>query len=116
MALDDEGRRLLVGARSPAALLVYDTESGNVAARLPIGADTDDIFFDAERKRVYVICGAGRIDVFRQQDADHYAHEGTVKTAPRARTGLFVPEQRRLYVAAPATGTSPARIFVYGVR
>jgi len=116
MALDEQGRRLFVGARSPALMLVYDVDSGKAVAKLPIGGDTDDIFFDAARKRVYVICGEGRIDVFRQESADRYAHESAVQTAPRARTGLFVPEDRRLYVAAPAEGTSPARVLVYEVR
>lgn len=116
MTLDEAGRRLFVGARSPALMLVYDTDSGKVVAKVPIGGDTDDLFFDAERKRVYVICGEGRVDVFRQDDADHYSQIGTVKTAPRARTGLFVPEEGRLYVAAPALDDTPARIFVYRVR
>src|SRR5438874_5174781 len=101
MALDEEGRRLFVGARAPALMLVYDIDSGKVVAKLPIGGDTDDIFFDAARKRVYVICGEGRVDVFLQEGADRYAHQGSVKTAPRARTGLFVPEDGKLYVAAP---------------
>jgi DNA-binding beta-propeller fold protein YncE len=116
MTLDEAGRRLFVGARSPAVMLVYDTDSGKVVAKAPIGGDTDDLFFDAERKRVYVICGEGRVDVFRQDDADHYSQIGTVKTAPRARTGLFVPEDGRLYVAAPAVDSAPARILVYRVR
>jgi DNA-binding beta-propeller fold protein YncE len=116
MTLDEAGRRLFVGARSPALLLVYDTDSGKVVAKAPIGGDTDDLFFDAERKRVYVICGEGRVDVFRQDDADHYSQVGTVSTAARARTGLFVPEEGRLYVAAPAVDKAPARILVYRAR
>ena len=116
MALDEAGRRLFVGARSPALMLVYDTDSGKIVAKVPIGGDTDDVFFDAERKRVYVICGEGRIDIFRQEDADHYVREGSVKTAPRARTGLFVPEEARLYAAAPMVDKTPARILVFGVR
>src|SRR5262245_6298310 len=116
MTLDEAGRRLFVGARSPALLLVYDIDSGKVVAKPSIGGDTDDIFFDAERKRVYVICGEGRVDVLRQDDADHYSALGTIKTATRARTGLFVPEEGRLYVAAPAAGEAPARILVYQVR
>jgi len=116
MTLDEADRRLFVGARSPAVMLVYDTDSGKVVAKAPIGGDTDDLFFDAERKRVYVICGEGRVDVFRQDDADHYSQIGSVKTASRARTGLFVPEDGRLYVAAPAVDSAPARILVYRVR
>lgn len=116
MALDERGRRLFVGARLPAVMLVYATDSGKVVAKLPIGGDVDDIFFDPERKRVYAICGGGHVDVFRQQTADRYAEEARVTTAPRARTGLFVPAEARLYVAAPATGRSPARVLVYAVR
>jgi DNA-binding beta-propeller fold protein YncE len=115
MALDESGQRLFVGARRPAVLLVYDTATGKVVAKLPIGEDTDDIFFDSTRKRVYVICGGGRIDIFSQDTPDKYSLSSSVQTAPRARTGLFVPSTRRLYVAAPAVGESLARILVYRV-
>ncbi|HLX81598.1 MAG TPA: hypothetical protein VKS43_13560 [Burkholderiales bacterium] len=116
MALDEAGRRLFVGTRFPALLLVYDIDTGKVVAKQEIGKDTDDLFFDAARKRIYVICGEGRVDVVRQLDPDHYSMEPTVSTAPRARTGLFVPENRRLYVAAPAFGASPARVLTYRLR
>src|SRR5204862_6750253 len=116
MALDEPGRRLFVGARRPAMLLVYDIDSGKVVAKQSIGEDTDDIFFDPERKRIYVVCGEGRIDVIRQHDPDRYSLEGTVRTAPRARTGLLVSEEGLLYVAAPAIGTSPARLLAYRLR
>lgn len=115
MALDEDGGRLFVGARSPPSLLVYDVTTGVVVARVPIGKDTDDIFFDAQRKRLYVICGEGRLDVIHEAARDRYVVEATIATAPRARTGLFVPAERRLYVAAPAGGGSPARILVYRV-
>jgi len=116
MALDEKGRRLFVGTRSPGMLLVYDTDSGKVIAKLQIGGDTDDIFFDPDRKRVYVICGEGRVDIFRAESRDRYTSEGSIQTAPRARTGLFVPEDGKLYVAAPMTGASPARVLVYQAR
>jgi Uncharacterized conserved protein len=83
MALDEKGRRLFVGARSPAAMLVYDIDKGKVVARLSIGGDTDDLFFDEERKRVYAICGEGKVDVIRQETPDRYVVEASVATAPR---------------------------------
>jgi hypothetical protein len=83
---------------------------------VPIGGDTDDLFFDAQRKRIYAICGEGRVDVVKQEDADRYTREASIDTAPGARTGLFVPEEGELYVAAPARGTRPARILVYRTR
>src|SRR6185295_15136899 len=53
MPLDEAGRRFFIGARSPALMLVYDTDGGKLVAKVPIGDDTDDLFFDAQRKRVY---------------------------------------------------------------
>lgn len=114
MALDEQGRRLFVGARSPAVLLVYDIDKGAVLAQLSVGGDTDDVFFDARRKLVYAICGEGRVDVFGQHD-DRYVLEESVKTAPRARTGLFVAEEGRLYIGAPAHEGTPARVLVYRI-
>lgn len=116
MALDEDGRRLFVAARLPATLLVYDIDAGKLVAKLPVGGDVDDMFFDAERKRIYVICGEGRIDVMRQESPDRYGLEASIQTAPRARTGIFVPEDRALYVAAPANGNQPARILAYRIR
>jgi DNA-binding beta-propeller fold protein YncE len=116
MAFDEASQRLFVGARQPAVLLVYDTATGKVVAKLPIGQDTDDVFFDSVRKRVYVICGEGRIDIFSQEGPDRYSLAGSVQTAPRARTGLFVPDTDKLYVAAPAAGSSSARVLGYRVR
>ena len=113
MALDEDEHRVLVGARSPPLLLAYDSTSGRLAAKVAIGHDTDDVFVDARRKRVYVVCGEGRVDVVRRDGAGGYAVEAAVPTAPGARTGLFVPEEDRLYVAAPARGSSTARLLVY---
>ena len=116
MALDEAQHRLLVATRRPAALLVFDTKSGKRVASVPIGGDADDLFFDDERKQIYAICGEGVITVVQQQDADHYVAIGRVRTASGARTGLFVPEQRTLYVAVPVQQSTPAEIRVYSVK
>lgn len=116
MALDETGRRLFVGTRAPALLMVFDIDSGRIVARHPIGGDADDLFYSPMRKRVYVVCGEGRIDVLRQDDPDRYTLEASVSTGPRARTGLLVPEDDALYVAAPASGTSPPRVLAYRLR
>jgi YVTN family beta-propeller protein len=113
MALDEKTGRIFVGTRVPPTMLIYDIDSGDIVAKLPIGGDTDDIFFDADRKRVYIICGEGRLDVFRVDDRVAYSDRVSVPTAPGARTGLFVPEYGKVYVAAPAKGNSIARVLVY---
>ena len=109
MALDEEGKRLFVGARAPALLLVYDTASGEMRAKVPSCGDTDDVFFDAERRRVYVVCGEGKVEVL----SPGLSREAAINTSRGARTGLFVPEFGRLYVVAPASGGAPPRILVF---
>lgn len=113
MALDDNEHRLFVGLRSPAKLNIYDTETGKLVAALDTVADVDDIFYDDVQKIIFVIGGAGYIDIFSQQDADHYRLMSRIPTASGARTGLWVPELNRLYVAIPQRGTQPAEIRVY---
>jgi DNA-binding beta-propeller fold protein YncE len=116
MAFDEINHRLFVATRRPAAFLVYDTETGKRVMKLTIAGDADDVFFDPERKRIYVICGQGSIDVVRQQDADHYEIIDKVATASGSRTGLFSAARKSLYVAVPAGGSSPAEIRVYALR
>ncbi len=113
MALDEMNRRLLVGTRNPPKLVVLDTDSGKVVASPIIDGDTDDVFYDAQRKRVYVSCGAGFIDVLDQTDADHYDLTVAIPTASGARTSLFVPELSRLYLAVPHRGDQGAEIRIY---
>jgi hypothetical protein len=74
--------------------------------------DVDYFFADAKRHRVYVTCGAGLVDVF-DENAGAYQRIGRVGTAPGARTGLFVPELDRLFVAVRAAGPEPAAIWVF---
>lgn len=116
MAFDEPRHRLFVATRRPAALLVFDTGTGKIVTNLRIGGDADDLFFDAERKRIYAICGEGVVDVVRQRDADHYDVIDKVATAAGARTGLFSAARNTLYVAVPARGSSSAELRVYALR
>lgn len=116
MALDEPGQRLYVGARRPARLLVFDTRSGKQLDSVPIGGDTDDLYVDTARRRVYAVCGEGVISVVERREPERYVVAATIRTAPRARTGLFVPDLERLYVAVPARSGSGAEVRIYRVR
>jgi hypothetical protein len=115
MALDDADKRLFVGCRLPARLVVLDTSSGRIVVTLPTVGDTDDVFYDTVRRQVYVIGGEGAVEVFRQRDPDHYESVRRTPTSPGARTGLFVPNSSRLYVAAPHRGAQAAKVLVYTI-
>lgn len=116
MALDEQQHRLFVATRRPAAVLAYDTQSGKRVAKLASSGDADDLFYDPARKRIYVVCGEGFVDVVQQRDPDHYDLLNRVKTAAGARTGLFAPAQGAIYVAVPAGGRSSAEIRVYTLK
>jgi hypothetical protein len=112
MALDEADHRLFTGCRNPAKLLVYDTQTGRQTASLDIVGDTDDLFYDGARRRLYVIGGAGCIDVL-DVSGGVPVRLARVATASGARTGLFVPAEGRLYLAVPHRGGQRAEIRVY---
>jgi DNA-binding beta-propeller fold protein YncE len=115
MTLDESNHRLFVGCRLPSKLVVLNTESGNVAAEIDISGDPDDLFYDSKRRRIYVICGAGKIDIIEQADANTYKTSAKIDTANGARTGFFIPERDTLFVAVPHRGPQQAGVRVYHV-
>jgi DNA-binding beta-propeller fold protein YncE len=115
MALDETNHRLFVATRRPPRLLVFDTTTGHNLVTLEIDGDSDDLFYDAARRRLYAICGEGSVVVLAQADADHYRRVARIPTVAGARTGLFVPEMSRLYVAVPHRTSPVAEIRVFDV-
>jgi DNA-binding beta-propeller fold protein YncE len=115
MALDEEGHRLFVGCRQPSKLLVFDTESGKEIAAVDCSGDTDDGFYDASSKRVFVSCGAGFLDVFDTAEAAP-KRVAKVATAAGARTCLYVPDLGKIFLAVPHRGSQQAEVRVYKTR
>jgi len=112
MALDESTSRIFVGCRRPAQLAAIDTRSGKVTASFNIVGDTDDLFYDAERRRIYVIGGEGYVDVL-QREGDAIQRVTRTATRAGARTGLWVPSLNHLYVAVPARGAERAEVRVF---
>lgn len=113
MALDSAHKRLYIGCRRPAKLLVIDTESGRVVAAPECVGDADEVFVDAKTSRVLVVGGDGAIDVFETKDQHAYTRLASVKTVSGARTGLLVAESHLLYVAVPKRSGHDAEIREY---
>jgi WD40 repeat protein len=117
MALDEASNRLFVVTRAPARLAVFDTNSGHMVAALPCVQNSDDVSFDAPRKRIYVPGGEGYIDVFQEKDANHYALLARIPSTVGARTGGYFGKGRKgfevFYVAVPARVEAGAEILVY---
>lgn len=119
MALDEADRRLFVGARKPARLLVLDMDSGKEIASLPGAIDTDDMSWDPDRKRIYVTSGEGYIFVYQQIDPDRYERIAKIPTAIGARTSAYTGQVRKhnsFYLAVPARAGRGAEMWVYETR
>jgi len=106
--LDPVHHRIFIGSRikgghqyEPGKLVVMDTETGKVVQALDTVGGADEVQFDSSTGRIYFVGTTGTLAVFKQIDADHYQVLGRVPTGALAKTGLYVPELRRMYVAVP---------------
>jgi DNA-binding beta-propeller fold protein YncE len=116
MALDEANHRVFVGCRRPAKVLVLDSTSGKQTASFDIVGDTDDLFYDAARRRVYISGGEGYLDVVQDEGANRFVRLAHIATAAGARTSLFVADQSRMYLAVPHRGSQKAEIRVFEAR
>lgn len=112
MALDNSTGRVLVVSRNPPKLIALSEADGSVVASAEVCGDSDDLFIDPKRGRIYVSCGEGFIDVFETQDRA-YRRVGHIATAAGARTSLFVPDLDVFLLAVRATAKDAAAIWVF---
>lgn len=101
MALAADGGSIAIAFRLPAVIAKLDTHSGATILGQPTCGDSDDLFLVHDR--LLVVCGAGHVDVMRKDQAI-----ARVETRGGARTGLYVPEFRTLFVALPDRGQTAA--------
>jgi DNA-binding beta-propeller fold protein YncE len=109
IALDEPNHRLFTATRKPPQFVVFNTDTGKVVTTLPCVGVNSDMSFDVARKQIYVT-GSDTASVFAQRDADHYEHIAEVPTAFRAKSSIFVPQLKRLYVADSGKGKPDAKL------
>lgn len=112
MGFDRASHRLLIGC-APGKLVVFETSTGREVAMVDIAEDAAGVYYDTQRRLIYVSCGSGFIDVVRQKDADHYERIDRISTAKGAATSLFSAELDRFFLAVPAQGATPAELRTY---
>jgi YVTN family beta-propeller protein len=112
MTLEQIARHVLVAFRNPAKLGAFSMDDGSVIASPDICGDADDLFVDAKRRRVYISCGEGFLDVLDSAQGA-YRRVTRIATVAGARTSLFVPEMDRLMLAVRASGQEAAAIWVF---
>jgi YVTN family beta-propeller protein len=112
LALDEASDHVVVVFRHPAKIGAFSMNDGRLLGASQICGDSDDVFVDSKRRRVYVSCGDGFVDVLEPR-AQGYATVERLPTSSGARTSLFVSAMDLFLVAVRATSTQPAAIWVY---
>jgi hypothetical protein len=120
MALDEANHRIIVGTREPATISVFDTATGKMVASVPTVQDTDDLYYSAEKKRIFVPGREGAIWVYQQNDPDHYTLLAKIPTALGAGTAGYFGRQGkgfdRFYLAVPQGASNNAEVRIYTVQ
>lgn len=115
MALDEANHRLFVVTRQPGKLIVLNSDTGKVVTTVDSVGMVDDMSYDATHKRLY-LAGDGSVDVFEQKDADNYNLLAKIPGSFRAKTGLYIPELNRYYLAVPHHEKQDAEVRVYDIQ
>lgn len=116
IALDETHQRLFIGCRNTdmmGVVVVFDTRTGKELQALPIGGWVDYLGFDPQSGRLYAVCGTGYIYIYQEQNPDNYTLIGKVETAVMTKSGLLVPQLKRLFAVVPQLGLTQAKILVF---
>jgi DNA-binding beta-propeller fold protein YncE len=99
LAVDAAGHRAFMSCVN-SLMMVIDTQSGRLVAKLPIGRGSDAAAFDPVRKRAFSANGLdGTISVYQQRSPDLYEALDPIHTAVSARTMAVDPQSGRLFLA-----------------
>lgn len=123
MALDSKRKRLFVATRRPARLIEIDLGTRTVRSETECSDDSDDMFYDEAKNRVFISSGGFRPDLQVPEESSRFsppgspgsldvfkvgtippARQSSTPTAWHARTCLFVPSLRTVFVAVPFQG------------
>lgn len=120
VVMDGPNHRLFIALRRPEQLIVLNSDSGELVAKLPAAAGADDIFYDVAHKRIYVSAGVanepeGYISAYQQLDADHYEPFAKMPTGSASATSLLVPDLNKYFVVAQRKDKKDAELQVYQI-
>jgi DNA-binding beta-propeller fold protein YncE len=115
IAVNEETGVVYSACRKPAVVVAFDAVTGKEIDSQPASVDADDLYYDAERRHLYLIAGSGEVDVFPIAANGKLLPMQTIKTAFGAKTGLFVPQQNKLYIPVAGGSGRAAELRVYVV-
>ena len=106
LAIDLETNRLFSVCGNN-LMIVVDATNGKIIKTLPIDDGCDGVTFDAKRKLAFSSNGIGTITVVKEENANAFSVQETVKTQKGARTIALNKSTDQLYLSTADFGARP---------
>jgi DNA-binding beta-propeller fold protein YncE len=114
MTLDAEHHRAFLSCEGNELMTVFNLDTHQPIAFLPMAAGPDVIKFDPGLKRIYVACSSGAISVFQMDDPDHYRKLEDFPVEKRVHSLAVDLETHRVYAPEQEENGKPvARMIVF---
>jgi YVTN family beta-propeller protein len=99
MVLDNQNHILFTACSESNQLLVIDTKTGKIIARIPIGEDCDALGFDKSTKQIYASNRGGTLTVIEQVNKDKYIVKANVATKYGAKTLALDESTHKIFLS-----------------
>ena len=114
VAFDADHHRLYVGCRKPGMIVTMNSDTGAVTGTIGGPLRSDQLLFDAASHRLYMPGGEGYMGVYDTSDSDHLKLISKVPTAPGAKTGIVLPESKKIVLAvSPGDTKATAKVLTF---
>jgi YVTN family beta-propeller protein len=114
MAIDAERHRAFLSCEGNDTLTVFDLDTHQAIAHLPMAKGADVVTFDPGLGRVCVACSSGIISVFQMDDAAHFRKLKDVPVEPKVHSLAVDRRTHRVYAPAEQEMGRPAsKMFVF---
>jgi YVTN family beta-propeller protein len=114
MTLDPEHHRAFLSCEGNDLMTVFNLDTHQPIAFLPMAGGPDVIKFDPGLKRIYVACSSGAISIFQMDDAEHYRKLEDFPVQKKVHSLAVDLETHRVYAPEQeADGKPVARMAVY---
>jgi len=89
-------------------MMVVDSNTGEIIAKVPIGKRVDGAVFDPASKRIFSSNGEGSISVVEEISENEYRLVQTIETVRGARTITIDPKTHHVFLSTAEYGPAPA--------
>ena len=114
MTLDPEHHRAFLACEGNDLMTVFNLDTHQPIAFLPMAGGPDVIKFDPGLKRIYVACSSGAISIFQMDDAEHYRKLEDFPVQKKVHSLAVDLETHRVYAPEQeADGKPVARMAIY---